>query len=73
MKNSFGTRCELEVEGQAYTIHSLPALARAASKPLNRLPFATRVLLENILRHEDGEAVTAADAEALLTGSRPAC
>ena len=69
MRNSFGTRRELKVEGQSYTIHSLPGLARAIGTPLDRLPFAMRVLLENMVRHEDGEAVTVADVEALLGGN----
>ena len=64
MKDSFSTRRELRVADRSYRIASLPALA-AAGHDLDRLPFATRVLLENLLRREDGEQVTAADVEAV--------
>ncbi|HEX9735184.1 MAG TPA: aconitate hydratase AcnA, partial [Thermoanaerobaculia bacterium] len=59
------TRRELRVADRSYRIASLPALA-AAGHDLERLPFATRVLLENLLRREDGSQVTAADVEAVL-------
>jgi aconitate hydratase len=65
MKDSFSTRRELRVADRSYRIASLPALA-AAGHDLERLPFATRVLLENLLRREDGSQVTAADVEAVL-------
>ena len=70
--NSFDTRYELKVDGRAHAIHSLPRLASRTGAALDRLPFATRVLLENLLRHEDGDAVTAADIEGLAhkTGER---
>jgi aconitate hydratase len=42
-------------------------LARGVGARVGTLPFATRVLLENLLRHEDGEAVTSADIEALAS------
>jgi aconitate hydratase len=65
MKDSFSTRRELRVADRSYRIASLPALA-AAGHDLERLPFATRVLLENLLRREDGSQVTADDVEAVL-------
>ncbi|MEM8963085.1 MAG: aconitate hydratase AcnA [Acidobacteriota bacterium] len=66
MKNSFGTRRTLEVGGQKIDIASLPALA-AQGWNIERLPFATRILLENLLRREDDGAVPAADIEAVAT------
>ena len=44
-----------------------PASARWRSRDLDRLPYALRILLENLLRREDGEVVTAGDVEALAT------
>jgi aconitate hydratase len=60
--DSFATRTTLAVGSKSYTIHSLAKLgARAA-----RLPFSLKVLLEGLLRNEDGSSVTKADVEALL-------
>jgi aconitate hydratase len=58
--NSFGSRATLDVAGTSYQIHRLDAVAGAAS-----LPFSLKVLLENMLRTEDGENVTAAHVRAL--------
>ncbi len=58
---SFGARSTLEVGGERYEIHRLDALQ--ASYDVARLPYSLKVLLENLLRHEDGQAVTAADVE----------
>lgn len=44
----------------------LPKLEKAGYKDLNRLPFSLRILLENLLRYEDGKTVTKGDIEALL-------
>ncbi len=62
--DSFSTRKTLTVGGQDYTIFHLPVL-EAAGLPVSRLPFGLKILLENLLRHEDGVSVTAADIEAL--------
>ncbi|MET0816169.1 MAG: aconitate hydratase [Solirubrobacteraceae bacterium] len=64
-ENSFGARTELEVGGRAYDIYSLEALQ--ASYDVARLPFSLKVLLENLLRNEDGVGVRAEDIEALAT------
>ncbi|MBB1073807.1 aconitate hydratase AcnA [Rhodoferax sp. 4810] len=61
MLNSFNTRATLTVADQHYTIHRLADLPGAA-----RLPFALQILLENLLRCEDGVTVRRADIEALL-------
>jgi aconitate hydratase len=64
MKDSFQTRKALTVGGKSYTIASLPALERLLPTAA-RLPYSLKILLENLLRTEDGEAVTRADIEAL--------
>ena len=64
-KNSLGTRSTLTVEGKDYAYYSL---AKAAEKigDVSRLPFSMKVLLENLLRFEDGGfTVSAADIQAL--------
>ncbi|MEZ5232938.1 MAG: aconitate hydratase AcnA [Acidimicrobiales bacterium] len=58
--NSFGARRSLTVAGTSHDIFALDALA---SFDVGRLPYSMKVLLENLLRHEDGVAVTAADVE----------
>jgi len=63
--DSFGTRSELNVNGKKYTYFSLPKFAAASGKDSARLPFSLRILLENLLRCEDGKAVVKADIEAL--------
>jgi len=61
--NSFGARGTLTVAGRAYEVFRLEALQ--ASYDIARLPFSLKVLLENLLRTEDGESVRAQDIEAL--------
>ncbi len=56
MKNSFNSRTTLEVGGKSYEIFRVEAVAGS-----ERLPFATKILLENLLRNEDGVTVTKAD------------
>ncbi|MCB8882635.1 aconitate hydratase AcnA [Acidisoma cellulosilytica] len=72
--DSFGTLSPFaNGDGQA-RLFSLPKLAKALGITLDRLPYCLRVLLENLLRHEDGDTVLAADIEALARsapGSRP--
>ncbi|MCQ4166291.1 aconitate hydratase AcnA [Tahibacter harae] len=63
MKDSFSTRTSLEVNGQRYTIASLAALGQRFD--LKRLPFSMKILLENLLRQEDGVNVTAKEIEAV--------
>ncbi len=61
--NSFGTQDTLVSGDRTYLIHRLPALPGIAAA---RLPYSLRILLENLLRHEEGDTVTAADIESLL-------
>lgn len=64
MKNSFNARTTLTSGGRSYQIYKLDALASQGIN-LERLPFSLRVLLENLLRSEDGLNVTAQDILAL--------
>src|SRR5262245_40661191 len=63
--NSFGTRTALAVGSKSYQIYSLPDLQKAGFPDTARLPYSLKILLENLLRHEDGRFVKAADIEAL--------
>jgi aconitate hydratase len=63
--DSFQTRTDLAVAGKTYRYFSLPKLAAALGKDLSKLPFSLRVLLENLLRNEDGKAVVKRDIEAV--------
>src|ERR1700733_11476060 len=62
--NSFASRAQLTAGPRSYTIFRLPALT-ACGFNLGRLPFSLKILLENLLRREDGVNVTAADIEFL--------
>jgi aconitate hydratase len=64
-KNSFGARETLQVDGKSYEIFQLGALGKKGIGHVNRLPVSLRVLLENLLRMEDGRFVHPADIEAL--------
>ena len=59
-KNSFGAASDLRVGGRSYRIYRLEALG-----DVSRLPFCIKILLENLLRHEDGQVVKAADIESV--------
>ena len=58
--DTYGTRATLEIEGTEYTYYSLPALAERFPN-VHRLPVTMRILLENLLRHEDGASVSEDD------------
>jgi aconitate hydratase len=62
--NSFNSRAGLKSGTKTYAIYRLPAL-EAKGFQLSRLPFSLKILLENLLRHEDGVNVTAEDIEFL--------
>ncbi len=63
--NSFGARASLSVGGRDYEIFRLDALQ--SKYDVARLPFSLKILLENLLRNEDGETIRAQDIEALAT------
>jgi aconitate hydratase len=64
--NSFSCRRTLRVAGQTYEYFSLPEAEKAGLDGLSRLPFSLKVLIENLLRHEDGRTVTRSDIEAAV-------
>ena len=70
--NSFGTRTEIRVNGQPVQIYSLPALEKAGFPGVSRLPYSMKVLLENLLRREDGGFVKADDIKAVAQWSATA-
>ncbi|HXD75121.1 MAG TPA: aconitate hydratase AcnA [Vicinamibacterales bacterium] len=63
--DSFGTRTTLSTTAGAVTIYSLIALEKRGFPGIARLPFSLKILLENLLRNEDGRFVKQADIEAL--------
>jgi aconitate hydratase A / 2-methylisocitrate dehydratase len=63
--DTFGTRLPLKVGAHEVQIYSLPALEAAGFPEIGRLPYSLKILLENLLRHEDERFVKAADIQAL--------
>ena len=70
MSNSFGAASDLRVGDVNYRIFRLSALD-AHGGHVSRLPFATKILLENLLRQEDGRRVSGADIEYVARGAAP--
>jgi aconitate hydratase len=68
--NSFRTRDKLNVGAQSFDIHRLEFLEKQGVSDMVKLPFSLRILLENLLRCEDGRFVHAEDIRA-LAGWRP--
>jgi len=62
--DSLKTRRTLEVQGKSYDYFSLPAAAESIGD-ISRLPYSLKVLLENLLRYEDGRTVTVDDVKAM--------
>jgi aconitate hydratase len=63
VNDSFGSRATMTVADRPYQIRRLSALEGVGD--ISQLPYCIKILLENLLRHEDGRTVTAADIEAL--------
>ncbi|MHB1599249.1 MAG: aconitate hydratase AcnA [Acidimicrobiales bacterium] len=63
--DSFGAASQLDTGSASYTIHRLGALG--ASHDVERLPYSMKILLENLLRNEDGVNVRGEDIEALAS------
>ena len=63
--DSLNTRRTLTVDGTDYDYFSLPAASEGGLGDLSRLPYSLKVLLENLLRHEDGRSVTTDDVKAM--------
>ena len=62
--DSFNCRKSLNVGGKTYTYFSLAEAEKNGLTGISRLPFSMKVLLENLLRHEDGQTVKKKDIEA---------
>ncbi|MEM6962532.1 MAG: aconitate hydratase AcnA, partial [Myxococcota bacterium] len=67
VKDSFSSRETVEFGGRPYDIFRLDALTKAGVGDVSSLPYSIRILLENLLRHEDGTSVTASDIEAVAS------
>src|SRR5512132_1422929 len=63
--NTFGTQTPLKVGAHEVQVYSLTALEASGFPEVARLPYSMKILLENLLRHEDGRFVKAGDVEAL--------
>ena len=63
--DSFKCRKTLSVDGQTYVYYSLPEAEKNGLTGISKLPYSMKVLLENLLRHEDGRSVTKADIVAM--------
>ncbi len=63
--NSFASETNLTVNGVDYRYHSLKAASASGLGDLDRLPFTIKILLENLLRKEDGQLVKRQDIEAV--------
>src|SRR5258706_14569246 len=62
-QNSFGSAGELRVGDRSYRIYRLAALEKAGLAKLSRIPYSIKILLENLLRFEDGSTVKRSDIE----------
>jgi aconitate hydratase len=63
--DSFRCCKTLQVDSKSYAYFSLPTAERNGLKGISRLPFSMKVLLENLLRNEDGRSVTKDDIKAV--------
>jgi aconitate hydratase len=67
--NSFGAASSLRAGSTDYRIFRLRSLEEQGVGDVGHLPFTTKILLENLLRQEDGRRVTAADIEYVARGA----
>ena len=67
--DTFKCRKTLKAAGKTYTYYSLPAAEKNGLEGISRLPFSLKVLLENLLRNEDGRTVTADDNGVFISSS----
>src|SRR5215471_1588207 len=68
--NTFGAAFKLRVGDSDYEIFRLSTLEDNHIGHISRLPFSTKILLENLLRHEDGRRVSADDVTYVASGVR---
>ncbi|HEL8432853.1 TPA: aconitate hydratase AcnA [Legionella pneumophila] len=64
-QDSLSTKSQLTVDGKTYNYYSLEEAENKHFKGINRLPYSLKVLLENLLRFEDGNTVTTKDIKAI--------
>ncbi|HHL3491737.1 TPA: aconitate hydratase AcnA [Legionella pneumophila] len=64
-QDSLSTKSRLTVDGKTYNYYSLKEAENKHFKGINRLPYSLKVLLENLLRFEDGNTVTTKDIKAI--------
>jgi aconitate hydratase len=70
MLDSFQVRSTLDLGGKRYSFYSLPKLGERF--PIKRLPYSMKILLENLLRHQDGVSVGTKEIEAVCHLGREA-
>jgi aconitate hydratase len=66
-KNSFGSKAQIAIGDRKVELYRLDALIKAGVGDVATLPYSLRILLENLLRHEDGVSVTADDIRAVAS------
>src|SRR5258706_1660481 len=64
--DSFKCSAEFKVDNKPFRYFSLPFLEKATKKSVKRLPYSLKILLENLLRNEDGQNVNQAAINAVL-------
>ena len=69
-QDSLKTRRTLTADGRDYEYYSVPEAAKALGEPADRLPVSLKILLENVLRFENGGSYTVNDARALAEWAR---
>src|SRR5258708_30509737 len=62
-QNTFGAAGDLRAGDRSYRIYRLAALEKAGDAKLSRIPYSVKILLENLLRFEDGSTVKRSDIE----------
>ncbi|MFN0246176.1 MAG: aconitate hydratase AcnA, partial [Kofleriaceae bacterium] len=67
MTNSFGSKAQIAVGGTSVELYRLDALVKANVGDVATLPYSMRILLENLLRYEDGKTVNPVDVENVAT------
>ena len=63
--NDLNSRTTIQSSGKEYTIYSIPTLAKSRGD-LSKLPYTLKILLENLLRYQDGDSVNEADIDAIV-------
>ena len=69
-QDSLKTRRTLTADGRDYEYYSVPEAAKALGEPADKLPVSLKILLENVLRFENGGSYTVNDARALAEWAR---